>query len=232
MDRLDTVMADIAFMSSTAFVQLSDCKDAPMTLLPVTSVHQHPKAHGAVGNFSDIIIHEELRTKARDFLDLRGCKWAFSNDTSVSGNLIVRKYLKVFGENPAFFGNLLPSGSHINSIKMVLERQADAAAVDANSLLMFKRLNPNVRDVNKLVVLESWGPLPPYPVAISKRLPSSFAKKIVNALLTMHEDIAWRKVFAQFGVIRFDENDAMEYEAAKELLRNNSKNPTLQTIYY
>ena len=51
---------------------------------------------------------------------------------------------------------------------MVLTKQAEAAAVDANTLAYNKKyLQDGGKDI---VVLESIGPLPPYPIVINSRL--------------------------------------------------------------
>jgi ABC-type phosphate/phosphonate transport system substrate-binding protein len=66
----------------------------------------------------------------------------------------------------------LGSGSHLNSIQMVLTKQAEAAAIDANALACNKKyLQDEGKDVQ---VLHSIGPLPPYPVVVNNRLDSEY----------------------------------------------------------
>ena len=60
------------------------------------------------------------------------------------------------------------SGSHLSSVHMVLTKQAEAAAVDANTLAYNKKyLQDGGKDI---VVLDSIGPLPPYPIVVNSRL--------------------------------------------------------------
>lgn len=51
---------------------------------------------------------------------------------------------------------------------MVQQKQAEAAAVDANTLAFIKAQLPE--GGKDLWVLESIGPLPPYPIVINSRL--------------------------------------------------------------
>ncbi len=46
----------------------------------------------------------------KDFVDLSGCKWAYNDDISLSGNLAVLAELKRRGFNASFFGNIVCSG--------------------------------------------------------------------------------------------------------------------------
>lgn len=48
-----------------------------------------------------------FRNHVKEFLDLRGCQWAYSNDDSLSGSTIVLKNLRELGENASFFGNTI-----------------------------------------------------------------------------------------------------------------------------
>lgn len=72
-------------------------------------------------------------------------------------------------------------GSHIKTIQMVLQKQADAAAVDANCLSIYMDQHPEIKE--KIFVLESWGPLPPYPIVINTRLSSESICSLINRRL-------------------------------------------------
>ena len=66
----------------------------------------------------------------------------------------------------------LGSGSHLNSIHMVHTKQAEAAAIDANTLTCNREY---LQDAGKDVqVLCSIGPLPPYPIVVNNRLESEY----------------------------------------------------------
>jgi ABC-type phosphate/phosphonate transport system substrate-binding protein len=48
-----------------------------------------------------------FRKYVKEFLDLRGCRWAFSGEDSLSASTVILKTLKELGENASFFGNTL-----------------------------------------------------------------------------------------------------------------------------
>lgn len=55
---------------------------------------------------------------------------------------------------------------------MVLSKQAEAAAIDANTFSYNKKyLQDGGKDI---IVLDSVGPLPPYPIVVNSRLPGKF----------------------------------------------------------
>ncbi|KDR08778.1 uncharacterized protein LOC110839251 isoform X2 [Zootermopsis nevadensis] len=171
-DRLDPFTddsADIGFSTASAYVKLLDTQNKYVELLPVTAVFDHPKkTEGVKGYYSDVIIHVDGRKRVKEFLDLRGCRLAYSDEDSLSASKVILKTLKELGENASFFGDTLRSGSHLNSIHMVLTKQAEAAAVDANTLAYNKKyLQDGGKDIQ---VLESIGPLPPYPIIVNNRI--------------------------------------------------------------
>ncbi len=66
--------------------------------------------------------------------------------------------LAEMGEDARFFGRVLHSGSHLDSIRMVARREAEAATIDSNVLRMRREEDP---DLTHLVrVIDSWGPFP------------------------------------------------------------------------
>ena len=62
----------------------------------------------------------------------------------------------------------LSTGSHLKSIKMILDNKADVAAIDSNVLKFYFQQNP--ADQDNLSVVTSLGPMPIYPVVFNSRL--------------------------------------------------------------
>nr|CAD7261582.1 unnamed protein product [Timema shepardi] len=226
-DRVDPFTSDtvdIAFLSSSAYTKLLDTKNAFTELLPVTPVFSHPKNKlEEKGYYSDIIIHIDGSKHIQEFLDLRGTRWAYSNEDSLSASTAILKKLKEQGENSSFFGDKLRSGSHLNSVQMVLTKQAEASAVDANTLAYNKKyLQDGGKDV---IVLESIGPLPPYPIVANKRLSVSFyhlplaelKTKIVQALLKVSQKPIWGKRLKKYGVVKFVANTNDAYQEERDI---------------
>lgn len=221
---------DIAFMSAIAFVRLTDSGKSNLELLPASTVHKHRLGGDSPGHYSDLIINSDLvSSNVTTFEKLRGCKWAFTGPESFSGHQVTLQELRRRGETANFFGNKLQAKSHIDSIYMVLNKQVDAAAVDANCLALFLDRNPCYRD--KIRVIESWGILPPYPIAVRKDLDADVKAAVLEALLEMHEDPEGAKKLKEFKVERFAPVHMGQFLEFKEALRATQK-LTFATVYY
>ncbi|KAK7791848.1 hypothetical protein R5R35_011051 [Gryllus longicercus] len=232
-DRVDPFtdnIVDIAFMSTSAYIHLLEEKNPSVELLPIAAVFNHPKnTDGTKGYYADIIIHVDGKKHVKEFLDLRGCTLAYSNDNSLSGCKIILRNLKQLGENASFFGNTLKSDSHLNSIQMVLSKQAEAASVDANTLAYNKK---NLQDGGKdIIVLDSIGPLPPHPVIVNSNIDVRLKEKLIKAFLTMADKKLWGTQLKNFGIQKFVPNSIDTYEEEREN-QDSVKNLTLGLRYY
>lgn len=221
---------DMAFMTPIAFVRRLEAGNRSIELLPVSSVHQHRLGKGLPGHFADVVINAGLRNNSIEAFDqLRGCKWAYTGPESFSGHQVTLQELRRRGETANFFGNKVPAQSHLDSLYMILDQQVDAAAVDANCLAAFLDRNPAYRD--QLAVVESWGPLPPYPIVIRKDLPEVLKSLIASALLAMHQDDAAAKMLAKFRVCKFAPVSLDQFLEFRESLCV-VKDLSFETVYY
>ena len=91
--------------------------------------------------YSDVIVRAECA--ARQFLDLRGCRWAYNERDSHSGYNITRYTLVRLGETRGFFGRVVEAGYHQTAIRMVVDGQVDAAAIDSQVLAVELRDHPS-----------------------------------------------------------------------------------------
>lgn len=83
---------------------------------------------------------------------------------------------------------------------MVQQKQVEAAAVDANTLVYNKLLlQDRGRDIS---VLTSLGPLPPYPIVVNSRLSGLLVICILFNWLTKNYNKIARKNKIQQGIIR------------------------------
>ncbi|XP_063225282.1 uncharacterized protein LOC134532621 [Bacillus rossius redtenbacheri] len=229
-DPFTTDAIDLAFMTPTAFVNLVDGGNSDAELLPVTPVFCHAKnPREEKGYYADIIIHKDRSKHVKEFADLRGCRWAYSHEESLSGSLVVLKKLREMGENAAFFGDTVRSGSHLRSLQLVLGKKAEAAAVDANCLAYYRSyLQDWGRDIK---VLESIGPLPPYPIVVNKRLSDALKARLVEALLNFSETKFWGGRGEVYGLRKFVPNSAGTYEGVREYKRD-VEQPGIGLRYY
>lgn len=233
LDREDPFTADdvdIGFVCSAAFLRLVQEKKS-VELCQAAPVHHHPKGEQRPIYFSDIIVHADTSKKNefKDITDLKGYSFAFNDPMSLSGVLMVLAELKKRGYNATFFGNRLQSGSHRSSIKMVLDRKADFAAIDSNSLQYYLLEHPEVK--KNLKVLTSFGPMPIYPVVFNSRLPADLKKQITDALLDIHNKPTWMNKLREYNIQRFTPVDMSFYDLEVNLLES-VKDLKLAAAYY
>ena len=123
---------------------------------------------------SAIVVRSGNETKLRG---LRGKRLAYNSRVSLSG---CRCLFPVLGPLDAFFGKLIPSGSHRESARLVALGQADCAALDAVCWDMVQRFDSDVAD--QLVVLD-WAPeFPSLPFICSSALGTEQVDKLSNCL--------------------------------------------------
>jgi len=96
--------------------------------------------------------------------------------------------------------------------------QVDGAAVDSNALAVLRRREPSL--ASRVRILESWGPHPIQPIAVSSRLPSALADRIAASLCSMHLDEHSAKVLHSFGVLLFAPVADEEYAGERAALRS------------
>jgi phosphonate transport system substrate-binding protein len=127
----------------------------------------------------------------------------------------VRYHLVAIGETHGFFGRVVESGFHEESILMVAGGRIDASAIDSQVLEVALRDDPEL--ANRLRVIEVLGPSTIQPVAVSKRVPSGLREQIRGALLALHDDPDVRRRLALGLVKRFVPVDASSYDDIRRM---------------
>jgi phosphonate transport system substrate-binding protein len=164
--------------------------------------------------FSDVIVRAEARF--RSFLDLRGASWAYNEPWSHSGYGIARYHLLRLGETDGFFGEVVESGFHEESIRLVAQGEVDASAIDSQVLEVAMSRDPSLTD--QLRVIESLGPSTSQPVAVSKRVPADLRREVVQALISLADDTVIRGRLAQGLVERFVPMAPPDYDDIRRMV--------------
>ncbi|XP_070572444.1 uncharacterized protein [Ptychodera flava] len=233
LDRIDPFTrdeVDIGFLCSTAFMKLLRDKKAPVELLQAGPVYMHPRAQNRPVYFADLIVHADNKERFKEFVNLRGCKWVYNDPHSLSGCYAMLRTLKQMGENTSFFGHVLQSGSHLKSIKLILDQTVETAIIDSNCLAFQMKDNPEV--ARNIHVLTSFGPLPIYPIAVNARMPEHEKEQICSALLQMHTDVNWQKELNKHLVSKFVEVSLDNYKMEDDLRNAVSGVHLDDNIYY
>lgn len=212
--RFDSGAPALTFLCGAAYVRRVDGGASDLTLL-AAPVARAERYGGRPVYFSDVVVRADAR--ARQFADLRGAAWAFNEPLSFSGHAIVRAHLARLGLDGDFFGSVRASGSHQESLRLVLEGQADAAAIDSLVLECELRRHPALAE--RLRTLQALGPHAS-PPAVARGVAPEVALALRDALLRMHEHPAGRLLLARGGLARFAPVSDQDYEPLRQTMRH------------
>jgi phosphonate transport system substrate-binding protein len=211
---LDAGRIDIAFMCGLPYSQRRDQPDPPVELL-CAPVMAAPRYGGRPIYYTDVIVRRD--SPVRTFADLRGRVYAYNDPGSHSGYNLPRHHLLTLGETSGYFGRVVASGSHLSSIRLVLEGAVDASGIDSQVLELEGQSRPELREA--LRVVESIGPSPIPPVVVSTRLPALLRGRLRELLLGMHEDPEGQAILAAGLLRRFVPVEDRDYDPIREMVR-------------
>ncbi len=198
-EMIDEHVIDLAFVCGLPYTMKYDMPDPAVRLL-AAPVMQAQRYQDRPIYYSDIIVHKDSPFKR--FEDLRGAVFVYNDEISNSGYNMPRAHLISLNETEGFFGKVLRSGSHEESIRMVAEGKAQASAVDSLVLDYDRRHNPEF--ISQIRILKSLGPAAIPPVVASTDLPEKEYRRIQDILVEMGNDPEGRKILNTAGVKRFD----------------------------
>jgi phosphonate transport system substrate-binding protein len=163
--------------------------------------------------FSDVIVRRD--SAFRSFADLRGCSWAYNEPYSHSGPGITCYRLVELSQTQDYFGRVIETGWHQQSILRVLAGEVDASAVDSHVLALARRDNPEL-DVS-LRVIDSLGPSTIQPVVAVSWLAERLKADLRSILLELTADPTARSVLAGRLVERFVAIDDADYDDLRRM---------------
>src|SRR5438876_1826656 len=174
---------DVGFLCGLPYVHLVDSPGSPVELL-AAPVLQGERYQNKPVYFSDVIVRSDRPFASFD--DLGGCRWAYNQRTSHSGYNLVCSSLLELGKTLRYFGTMIETGSHHLSLQLVLEGQADAAAIDSHVLDALLWQNKDLE--LELRVIARLGPSSIPPVVVARSLDGNLKCRLQEALITMHND--------------------------------------------
>ncbi|MBI5845402.1 MAG: phosphate/phosphite/phosphonate ABC transporter substrate-binding protein [Deltaproteobacteria bacterium] len=151
--------------------------------------------------------------------DLKGKSFAMTDPDSLTGALAPRFWLAKVGLKPEnFFGKLIYTYSHDNSIFAVARGLVDAAAVDGHKWEYFERTKPRFTRLTRILMKSE--PFGSPPAVVSSSLSPEIKEKIRLGLLTMHENPEGREILAKLMIDRFVEPDEKWYEPVSSMYKS------------
>jgi phosphonate transport system substrate-binding protein len=195
------------FVCGLPYVMLHD-REQPAARLIAAPIMKAPRYHGQPKYYSDLIVRKD--SPYRTIHDLKGKTYVYNDELSNSGYNLPRYRLIQLGLTQGFFGKLLRSGSHEESIRMVAAGEADASFVD--SLVLDFDREKGFGHAREVRVLESVGPAGICPLIASAKMPADIVDKIQRELTTMHETPEGRKILDDALLERFALVDDSNYD--------------------
>ena len=117
---------------------------------------------GAPVYFGDVVVAPD--SDVRDFLDLRGSRFAYNEVTSLSGYRMMMDLVALHDSDLSFFSQTIASGSHMASMRLVADGRADCAIIDSTLL------DDRVEGTDAIRTLVSVGPYPAPPLVVAPEL--------------------------------------------------------------
>ena len=173
-----------------------------------------PQAYGATVYYSYIIVPKE--STAKNFNELRGTRFAFTDPLSNSGKLVPTYMLARMNETPeSFFKEFVFTKAHDKSIKAVAQGVVDAAAVDS---LIWEYLNAMSPEFTaKTRILEKSPPYAIPPMAVPRDLAPELKEKLRAAVLNAHTDPKGQAILRQMRIDRFVTIADGAYDSVREM---------------
>ncbi|MEH6892068.1 phosphate/phosphite/phosphonate ABC transporter substrate-binding protein [Bacillus sp. JJ864] len=198
--------ADIAILSTGAYITYKHVEGLEAIAMQ--------ERMGVPYYYGYVVVHRQ--NEISDINDLRGKNVAFTDPTSYSGYIFVRKKLAELSETPEhFFGRYVFTYNHESSLGAVINKVVDAAAVDSLVFERTKRQNPEL--VKDLEIIEKTEPIGTGPVVVRSNLPDEEKKIIKESFISMHEQEPIKSAFQGLFIDRFVPFEPKLYEVTYEM---------------
>lgn len=198
---------DLAFICTGAYVQGGE--ELNVELLAA------PQVNGETVYYSYIIVPSASNIK--NFADLRGKSFAFTDPLSNTGKLATLHLLWQQNETPEnYFYETIYTFSHDNSIRAVADGLVDGASVDS---LVYDHLierEPELAEQIRLIKRSVPYGIPP--VVVPSNADEAFKEEVRQVLFTMQEDVSGRKILNSLGIDRFVPVDDSTYDSVRDML--------------
>lgn len=212
--RLDAGQIDLCWICGLPYVLKADQPNSQIELL-ASPVMLGQRYQDRPIYFSDVVVSSQ--SPYRRFSDLRGASWAYNEPGSQSGYNVTRYTLAVRGLIEGFFGQVIESGAHQNSLQMIIHNQVDASAIDSTVLEQELENDPAI--ASQIRIIDTFGPSPIPPWVVSKKTPLELKAAIRKLFFEMDRDPEGRLLLAKGRMARFAPVVDGDYDPIREMAR-------------
>ncbi|MDR4989055.1 MAG: PhnD/SsuA/transferrin family substrate-binding protein [Bacteroidales bacterium] len=197
-------LVDMAFVCSGAYIQGADHME--LMFVPVVNGLTYYRGY--------VIAHKN--SEVHSFEDFKGLSFTFSDPMCFTGNLFVDLRLLQLGVSADdFFGEIVYSLSHDQSIQMVSRNMIDGAAVNGLIFDYMARYHPEYVESLKIIEKTPQGGIPP--VVNSLLMPRELRREIQVFFTDMHNHDETRLILDKILVDRFVLAGDTLYDGLREI---------------
>jgi phosphonate transport system substrate-binding protein len=158
-------------------------------------------------------------SEARELIDLKGKRFAYTDELSFSGRLYPVHLLEKRGFDPErFFGSVAYTGSHDRSVLAVANGLVDGAAVHGAVLAQMEERDPTLE--RKIRIVHRSPHVGGMPVVVSTRIAAEIRARLREVLLAMDRDPEAAATLRQLRFERFALASPQLYADAAALLES------------
>ena len=172
--------ADIAWYGGKTYIKAAEIADAEAFAAGV-----RPREKNA-NYFAYFVVKKD--SKIKKFSDIKDKVLSLNTIGSTSGDLIPQVELAKINlstTNKDHFKNVFYAGSHDACLLAVLNNQSDVCGMSSRNFEA--RLADNTFKIEQVRIIHKSDPVPPPPLAYSKKIPLEDRKKIKKAVLEAHK---------------------------------------------
>jgi phosphonate transport system substrate-binding protein len=206
-ELLEKGALDVAFVCGGPYVEGKESFDLELLAVPET-------LGGETVYYSTLIVPTD--SPARTMEDLRGKRFAFTDPASNSGKLVPTYQLAKANEMPEeFFGEIIYTYAHDQSIHEVKDKKVDGAAVDSLIYDYLVDKDPEIKAGTKVINLSEPYGIPP--VVVRPDIPEELRSKLETTLLQMGEDPQGKLILEGMHIKRFVKSDDSAYDTIRQI---------------
>ena len=172
--------ADIAWYGGKTYIKAAEIADAEAFAAGVRPGEKN------ANYFAYFVVKND--SKIKKFSDIKGKVLSLNTIGSTSGDLIPQVELAKINlstTNKDHFKNVFYAGSHDACLLAVLNNQSDVCGMSSRNFEA--RLADNTFKLEQVRIIHKSDPVPPPPLAYSKKIPLEDRKKIKKAVLEAHK---------------------------------------------
>jgi phosphonate transport system substrate-binding protein len=172
--------ADIAWYGGKTYIKAAEIADAEAFAAGVRPGEKN------ANYFAYFVVKND--SKIKKFSDIKGKVLSLNTIGSTSGDLIPQVELAKINlstTNKDHFKNVFYAGSHDACLLAVLNNQSDVCGMSSRNFEA--RLADNTFKMEQVRIIHKSDPVPPPPLAYSKKIPLEDRKKIKKAVLEAHK---------------------------------------------